>query len=351
MEFTGDQSFGSWLKQQREKQHLTQKELALRLHCATVTIRKIEAGERRPSAYLAELLADFFSLPLQTRATFLHFARTGTMSGPVPAIIDHLSLTVPFTIDATAVCLMEARSGSLLVNQNSKQRLPIASTTKIMTALVALEQGDLNQLVPIDRAVLEEAETLDGHMIGLHAGDAIRLRDLLYALMLASGDEVALLIARAVSQSQRAFVQQMNVYAQRLDLKQTHYLTPSGMAYHMVQNAEAHYSSAEDLVRLTRYALSYPLFAQIVQLQRYVIPQTAHHRSYTWETTNTLLSNYAGATGIKTGYSEKAGYCLVFSATSGTYSLIGAILRAHDPARRTQDARRLLDWGFQILQQ
>lgn len=343
-------AFSAWLKEQRKKYRLTQTELARRIHCASITIRKIEAGERRPSTQLAELLADYFAIPMQERYAFLHFARTD--EPPHYSLPEPRSL--PFSVDAAAIYLMEANTGSVLVNQNAQEPLPIASTTKIMTTLVALEHGDLEQCITIPQETTDRVQRCGGYTIGLRAGDQLSLKELLYALMLASGDEVALIIGEAVGGTLPAFVRLMNQYAQRLGLKKTHYLTPGAIihpALVMSAAGEQHYSTAEDLVRLARHAQTNPLFAQIVQLQRYQIHETALHQAYTWETTNSLLSSYPGATGIKTGHSTDAGYCLVFSATSGKHHLIGAILQASAGERRDQDARRLLDWGFHVLTQ
>jgi len=110
------------------------------------------------------------------------------------------------------------------------------------------------------------------------------------------------------------------------------------------------YTTAADLAQLTRLALQNPLFAQIVELQRYVLPASPTHHAYTWETTDNLLSHYAGVTGVKTGYTVEAGYCLVFSATNAGHHLIGVLLHDSDDDtnQRFTDAQTLLDWGFHL---
>jgi D-alanyl-D-alanine carboxypeptidase (penicillin-binding protein 5/6) len=355
-------SFGTWLRARRKKYHLTQAELAERIHCAVVTIRKIEADERRPSPQLAALLADHLAIPIQWRDTFLQWARTGI---PPHAFLPHdqpplspqqpeapFIPAFPFTLQATAACLLDAISGHILVDVRRQLRLPIASTTKIMTAIIAIEQADLQQIVTVEQSTIDEIMQRDGFPgAGLIAGDRIALKDLLYATLLPSGDEAACTIARTVSGSTANFVKLMNAYARRLHLTQTHYTNPCGFAYRADGPHDMdHYSTATDLVRLARYALSNPLFAQIVQLQRYILPANHLHHAYTWETTNSLLCCYAGATGIKTGYGPLAGYCLVFSATSGDRHLIGAILQSKGAAQRLEDTRQLLDWGFSLPQ-
>ncbi len=256
----------------------------------------------------------------------------------------------PPTVGAATAYLLDADTGNVLVNINGQRRLPMASTTKIMTALVTLETADLNQIVTIKQDAVDEVRESDGSSAQLVVGDRLRLKDLLYALMLPSGDDAAIAIADAVGGTTPNFVKTMNAYAKRFHLAQTHYINPDGLTYMTPQNRPDpdHYSSAADLVRLTHYALSNPLFAQIVQLQRYVLPATALHHAYTWETTDDLLSTYAGATGVKTGYTVEAGYCLVFAATNAGHHLIGALLHDKDASQRFTDATALLDWGFAL---
>jgi D-alanyl-D-alanine carboxypeptidase (penicillin-binding protein 5/6) len=354
-----DTSFGAWLKARRRRYRLTQGELAERIHCAAVTIRKIEADERRPSPQLADLLIEQLAIPMQWRDVFRQWACTGIPPHaalaqerePAPLSAQPMPFlpAYPLTIQATSACLLDANSNSLLVDIRGQQRLPIASTTKIMTAIIAIEEADLHETITIEQEVIDEIIRIDGFRgAGLVAGDSIMLKDLLYAMLLPSGDEAALTIARFIGGTMAGFVNLMNDYAKRLHLTQTHYSNPCGFAYR--ERHADHYSTARDLVHLARYALANPLFAQVVQLQRYILPATPLHRAYTWETTNSLLCCYAGATGIKTGYGPLAGYCLVFSATSPDRHLIGAILQSKGAAQRLEDTRQLLDWGFSLPQ-
>jgi serine-type D-Ala-D-Ala carboxypeptidase (penicillin-binding protein 5/6) len=183
-------------------------------------------------------------------------------------------------------------------------------------------------------------------------GDQIRLSDLLYGLILPSGDDAAIAIAEAVGGTVSHFVALMNRDAQQLGLTQTHYVNPDGLTSTDAQGQPdpKAYSSAADLVRLTRHALANPIFAQLVQLQHYVLFPTQFHHAYVWDGINALLSTYPGATGVKTGFTEEAGYCLVFSATNGVHHLIGAVLHdtTTDDNQRFVDARALLDWGFAL---
>ncbi|TMC24328.1 MAG: D-alanyl-D-alanine carboxypeptidase [Chloroflexi bacterium] len=256
----------------------------------------------------------------------------------------------PPAINATAAYVLDADSGHALVDINGGQRLPMASTTKIMTAILTIDKANLKQMVTIKQNAIDEVNKNQGSSAQLVVGDQIRLKDLLYALMLPSGDDAAIAIAEAVSGTTADFVDLMNRYAQQLHLTQTHYINPDGLTYLTPEGKPnpAHYTTTADLVKLTRYALANPLFAQIVQLQHYVLHATTVHHAYVWDNTNILLSTYAGLTGVKTGYTVEAGYCLVFAARSDDHYLIGAILQDKDENQRFLDARALLDWAFAL---
>ena len=270
---------------------------------------------------------------------------------PTPKPILTVQGTAP-AVNAKAVYLLDADTGHTLVNINGEQRLPMASTTKIMTTLITLQTADLNQIVTIKQDAIDEVKKNQGSSAQLVVGDKIRLADLLYALLLPSGDDAAIAIADTVAGSPAKFVGMMNQYAQHLHLTKTHYINPDGLTYMTPQGKPDpnHYTSAADLAQLTRLAMSNPLFAQIVQLQEYKLPPTADHHAYNWVTTDTLLSSYPGTIGVKTGFTPEAGYCLVFSATSAGHHLIGAVLNdsATDPNVRFTDAKKLLDWGFAL---
>ncbi len=157
-------------------------------------------------------------------------------------------------------------------------------------------------------------------------------------------------MAEAISGSSEKFVALMNDYAHQLRLNNTHYINPDGLTYKLPDGKPNmdHYSSAADLVKLTRYAMHNERFAQIVEMQAYTLPANSMHHAYTWYTTDSLLSSYPGALGVKTGFTGEAGYCLVFAASDNGHHLIGALLNAKDPNQRFAYARALLDWGFAL---
>ncbi|SRR6266487_1000826 len=274
-----------------------------------------------------------------TATTLLPFPTPTPTAPPTPV------LTVrgkPPIVSAAAAYLLDADTGHTLVDLNGEEPLPMASTTKIMTAVIAIETADPDQLVTIQQDAYNEVHQNNGSSAFLMIGDKIPLKYLLYGLLLPSGDDAAVAIADAVGGTEANFVRIMNIFAYRLHLYQTHYGNPDGL------EAPGHHSSAYDLVRLAHYAMTLPAFAQIVQAQSYTLPANADHHKYTWKTTNTLLGTYKGATGIKTGTTPEAGFCLVFSAIRNGHHLIGVVLRDKNETLRFADARTLLNWGFNL---
>lgn len=256
----------------------------------------------------------------------------------------------PPAVSAKAVYLLDADTGHVLVNVQGEQRLPMASTTKIMTALIAIQTAELSQIVSIRQDAINEVRVHNGSSAQLVVGDQIRLKDLLYGLMLPSGDDAAIAIADAAGGTTSKFVQTMNLYAHQLHLTQTHFINPDGLTYMTPQGQPDpnQYTTAADLAHLARAAMANSFFAQLVELQHFVLLASAVHHAYTWDSIDTLLSTYPGATGIKTGFTAEAGYCLVFAATSGGHHLIGVLLHEPDADQRFVDARTLLDWGFAL---
>jgi len=263
--------------------------------------------------------------------------------GDIPPLPIPAARGKPPNVSATAAYLLDTDTDLTLADVNGEEPLPMASTTKIMTAVIAIETADLDQLVPIHQDAIDEVTQNQGSSAQLVVGDKIPLRYLLYGLLLPSGDDAAVAIADAVGGTTRHFVSIMNLFAYRLHLFETHYANPDGLP------ASDHHTSAYDLARLARCAMTLPFFAQIVQTPQYVLPANGLHHRYTWKTTNQLLSQYVGATGIKTGTTPEAGFCLVFSAMRNGRHLIGVVLHSTGEARRFADARGLLDWGFGLL--
>ncbi len=248
-------------------------------------------------------------------------------------------------IQAAAGILIDAANGNVLFTKNANEQLPMASTTKIMTAIIALESGNLDQSVTIGADAVKEGSG-DASHIGVTVGEVLTLRQLLYGLLLPSGDDAAVAIADAVGKERQAnFIDLMNQQAQYMGLTHTHYINPDGL------DADGHYTSARDLVYLTRYALRFPTFVSIVSTYEYKIAATDHNPPYDFKNTNLLIAPgtaYSGADGIKTGTTGNAGACLVFSAERNNHHLLGVVLNSPDDDARYTDARALLDWGFSV---
>ena len=235
-------------------------------------------------------------------------------------------------ITAKAWALIEAGSGRLLLGENERERRPMASTTKIMTALLVLESGeDPDTLVTVP----PEAAGTEGSSMYLQAGERISLRDLLYGLMMVSGNDAAAALAVHLSGSVEAFAARMNARAAALGLVDTHFVNPNGL------HDPDHCTSAFDLCRMAAAAMALPAFRELVSAERYTT--STGDRVRTFRTKNKVLTRVEGGCGIKTGYTKKAGRCLCFAAKREGMLLIGAVLNAPD---MWNDAERILDKGF-----
>jgi D-alanyl-D-alanine carboxypeptidase (penicillin-binding protein 5/6) len=282
-------------------------------------------------------LAIFFvssALPgMQAVAQLVAPSPTPTPLPPTPT-----PTPAPF-ISGAAAYLIDADTRGVLYDMNSSKQLPIASTTKIMTAIVAIEHANLGQGVTVEQSDLDQVPP-GASTAGLVSGDYFRLGTLLYGLMLPSGTDASIVIARTVAGSTGKFVAMMNSKALELHLTNTHFSSPHGFS------STNHYSSAADLVTLTNYAMRNSIFAQIVGQSTYDVRPSRYTHAYHWENTNALLTSYPGADGVKTGWTYDAGVCLVFSAHRNGHHLIGVELDASTYDAVFADGAKLLDLGF-----
>lgn len=235
--------------------------------------------------------------------------------------------------NAYASAVIDVESGRILYSHNGDVETRIASLTKIMTAIVAIEQGDLTEKVTVSR----RAAGKEGSSIYLKVGEEMTLSNLLYGLMLRSGNDAATAIAEHIGGSEAGFVFLMNQKAEELGLKHTQFRNPHGL------DADGHYSSANDLAVLTAYALKNKIFAEVVKTEFKQAPNPHEKWNYSWRNKNKMLNMYEGADGVKTGYTKKALRCLVSSATRNGQQLAVVTLNDGDDWR---DHKRLLDWGF-----
>jgi len=242
-------------------------------------------------------------------------------------------------IAARSAIVVDLRTDRLLFAKHAAQRRPVASLAKIMTAMLVLERSKLSDVERVGKAATQ-TEAIN---VGLARGERITVRNLLYGLLLWSGNDTAVALAQHVSGTVRAFVSAMNAKARVLGLSRTEFLSPNGLD-------DRAYSTAADVAELTRQAMSDPTFARLVGTQRHRIPgpRTQIHRL---RNLNRMLFQYPGATGVKTGYTRAAGTCVVTSASRGGLSLLAVVLgdRIGDSWRTAyRDSANLLDYGFAL---
>ena len=238
-------------------------------------------------------------------------------------------------VSAHSAVLTEKNTGRILYEKNAEQRMPMASTTKIMTAITALEsEVPLDDLIEIS----DSAANVEGSSMYLKAGEKMTMRELLYGLMLSSGNDAAVAVAEAVSGSQEEFVKMMNEKAAKIGAKNTHFTNPNGLP------DDGHYSTAADIAKLTSYALSNNVFAEIVSTPIYKIDGSEKAYPRTLSNHNKLLKMYEGCKGVKTGFTKAAGRCLVSSAEREGMTLICVTLNAPDD---WNDHMQLFDYAFE----
>lgn len=230
---------------------------------------------------------------------------------------------------AKAAITIEAQTGISLYEKNADEQLPMASTTKIMTALVALENADINQTFTVS----ETACKVEGTQIGLLAGDQISLNDLLHMLMMKSANDAAQTIAENISGSLEAFAELMNERAKQMGLTHTHFENPHGLP------SDNHYTTARELALIAAEALKNDTFAQIVSTKK----KKLDYHGLVIENSNRLLSSYEYTTGVKTGFTKAAGRCLVTSAKKDGATLINVTL---DDGNDWQDHTEMFEEGF-----
>lgn len=242
----------------------------------------------------------------------------------------------PPRLQADGAVLMDARTGQVLFEKNAYKSLAPASTTKIMTAIIAIESGRLDEKATVSK----NAASTNGSTIHLEEGQVITLRELLNGLMLRSGNDSAVAIAEFIAGTVDNFVAMMNEKAAELGAYNTHFRNPHGLS------APGHRSTAYDLAWITRYAMHNQTFADIVNTKQASIDwqdSRGNEHARSLKNTNKLLWMLEEADGVKTGTTNEAGPCLVSSATKGDQRLIAVTLR--DP-RRWEDSQKLLEWGF-----
>jgi serine-type D-Ala-D-Ala carboxypeptidase (penicillin-binding protein 5/6) len=242
-------------------------------------------------------------------------------------------------IHAASAVLADLDTGQVLFDLNRNERRPIASVTKIMTALLVVERTNLTDVVTVTEAAASgQVSGVSG--LGLVAGERIRVDELLYALLLQSANDAAEALAEHVSGSVDAFVEDMNARAEELGMTRTMFTSPNGLD-------DTGYSSAADLVRLTRAAYRSPGFPSVVATRFHTV-ESLDAKPRIVQNRNVLLWLYPGAIGVKTGYTSPAGFCLVGAAQRGDERLVAVVLGA--PGEPFSAAATLLNYGFDAFE-
>jgi len=244
----------------------------------------------------------------------------------------------PPILSAKAAILIDETTGLTLYEHNARKRRYAASTTKIMTALLCVERGRLDESVTVS----ERAAAIGEASINLAAGEKILLRHLLMGLLMRSGNDAAVAIAETVGGDYDTFIAMMNARAKELRLTETHFTNPHGLHH------DDHYTTAYDLAQITRTALAYEEIDRIINTEEAVIPWPGKEWDRQLTNRNQLLHAWPPADGVKTGYTKQAGNCLIASATIDGWRLISVCLDCKD---RRVDSRALLEWGFANFEQ
>lgn len=241
------------------------------------------------------------------------------------------------SVDATTGILATS-DGKVLWSRDSDLEVPMASTTKIMTALLALELGSLDDQIEVS----ENAAAQEGSTAYLVEGDVIEMEDMLYALMLPSGNDAAMAIAEYYGDGDvDVFIGYMNAKAEDLGMVNTHFSSPSGL------EDEDNYTTASDYLNLVIEAMGNETFRTVVSTTSYSFTSVDGSSGYSCENTNEMLGEYDGILGIKTGYTDAAGYCLVAAAERDGVELYSIVFGSSSATSRFTDTEGLLDWGFE----
>lgn len=240
-------------------------------------------------------------------------------------------------ITAKSALAYDITSEKLLFAKDIYQKLPLASLTKIMTAIVALDSNKPDKEI----TVTEKAATIGEDAMGLSAGEKLTLSDLLYGMILHSGNDAAEAISQGVTFGRDNFVFLMNKKAEELGLSNTRFTNPSGL-----EGDGKQFSSAYDLLVITKQALTYPEFVKVAGTVEYEIPYTSEHKAFYLYNETNLLTSYPGVKGVKTGYTDEAGLCLVTYLEYGGHKIIGVLLNSE--SRRSEMAQ-ILDYSLKTL--
>jgi D-alanyl-D-alanine carboxypeptidase len=273
--------------------------------------------------------------PIPKFLTLLSNSQVSTLNLWFPLLEDTLSsnLSEP-EVKGKSVLLYDLTTKKVLYSKNPKERVPMASLTKIMTAIIALENKRTD-----DRYVVSGADLVGEDAMGLTQGEVLTLSELLYGLVLHSGNDAAETLANSYPTGRAGFIKAMNDKAKTLGLTNTNFTNPTGL-----EGDGEQYTTTYDLLVITKFALdNFPLFNKVASTFQYTIEETSGHKAYFLENETNLLSSYPGVKGVKTGYTPEAGLCLVTYLDYGGHKIIGILLNSDN---RRGEMKELLDYGL-----
>ncbi len=242
----------------------------------------------------------------------------------------HAAFSEP--LSARSFVLINAETNEIIASHNHNLKLSMASTTKIMTSLIAIESGKMNCAVTSEKDI-----NIEGTAIGIKKGDCFSLETLVYAMMLESGNDAAVLTAEYLAETEDSFSELMNKKADRIGMTSTNFETSSGL------DSDEHYTTAYDMALLTSYAVKNPVFKKICSAKIHSARQIKPEVKLTFSNHNKLLNSYDGVFGVKTGFTRKSGRCLVSACERNGITLIAVTLNAPDD---WNDHTKLYDYGF-----
>ena len=276
--------------------------------------------------------AFLLSLILISSLCICVFAENGTNYGA--------DLVAPdFTVNAKSAILIEATSGTVLFEQNADEAASPASVTKIMTLLLTMEALDEGKVALDDKVMISaNAASMGGSQVFLEEGETMSLEELLKCTVIASANDAALALAEHIGGTESSFVNQMNLRAKQLGLKNTSFENVTGLD----DTTKYHYSSARDIAIMSQELIKHELITKFASMWQ----DTIRNGEFTLTNTNRLVRYYDGCNGLKTGSTEKAGYCISATAKRGEMQLIAVVMGAESRDERNSVARSLLDFGF-----
>lgn len=253
---------------------------------------------------------------------------------PIFELFENSDQDVP-SISAKSALLYDLTAQKAVFSKNPNEKLPMASLAKIMTAIIALEYPKKDS-----KYIVSKSDLVGENSMGLTNGEILSLEELLYGLILPSGNDAAETLASNYIGERTKFIEAMNNKAKSLGLSNTHFTNPSGL-----EGDGKQYTTAYDLLIITKYALKFPLFRKVAATVDYHIPYTPFHKEFYFYNETNLLTSYPGVKGVKTGFTDEAGFCLVTYLDYEGHEIIGIILGSNN---RREEMKELLDYSLKI---